>query len=99
MLFLTGSLAALYGLVFIVFGLDRTLGRLNDEILMMPVMVSRVLGFSTHLDFLVVINETAVKAGAVLASAGLFMSGFGWRKVASRGGGATAEKISADSAE
>ena len=98
MLFLTGSLAALYGLVFIVFGLDRTLGRLNDEILMMPVMVSRVLGFSTHLDFLVVINETAVKAGAVLAAAGFFMSGFGRRRIVSPGGPA-AEKISADSAE
>jgi hypothetical protein len=97
MLFLTGSLAALYGLVFIVFGLDRTLGRLNDEILMMPVMVSRVLGFSTHLDFLVVINETAVKAGAVLAAAGLFMSGFGRRRIISPGGPA-AGKNPADNA-
>jgi hypothetical protein len=97
MLFLTGSLAALYGLVFIVFGLDRTLGRLNDEILMMPVMVSRVLGFSTHLDFLVVINETAVKAGAVLAAVGLFMSGFGRRRIISPGGPA-AEKNPADNA-
>ncbi|MGH7849207.1 MAG: hypothetical protein ACREOP_02805, partial [Thermodesulfobacteriota bacterium] len=97
MLFLTGSLAALYGLVFIVFGLDRTLGRLNDEILMMPVMVSRVLGFSTHLDFLVVINETAVKAGAVLAAAGFFMSGFGRRRIISPGGPA-AGKNPADNA-
>lgn len=98
-LFLTGSIAALYGLVFIVFGLDRTLGRLNDEILMMPVMVSRVLGFSTHLDFLVVINETAVKAGAVLAAAGLLMSGFGRRKGSSRGGGTAAGSISAENVE
>jgi hypothetical protein len=86
MFFLTGSLVALYGLVYIVFGIDRTLGRINDEILMMPVMVSRVLGFSTHLDFLVVINETAVKAGVIMAAAGLLMAGFRWRKLFSRGG-------------
>lgn len=97
-LFLTGSIAALYGLVFIVFGLDRTLGRLNDEILMMPVMVSRVLGVSTHLDFLVVINVTAVKAGAVLAAAGLFMSGFGRRRIISPGGPAS-DNGPADNAE
>jgi hypothetical protein len=97
--FLTGSIVALYGLVYIVFGLDRTLGRLNDEILMMPVMVSRVLGFSTHLDFLVIINEAAVKAGAVLAAAGLLMSGFGRGKRASREVGAAPENISTDNAE
>lgn len=85
MFLLAGSLAALYGLVYIVFGIDRTLGRINDEILMMPVMVSRVLGFSTHLHFLVVINETAVKAGIIVAAAGLLMAGFGWRKLFSRG--------------
>jgi len=85
--------------VYIVFGLDRTLGRINDEILMMPVMVSRVLGFSTHLDFLVVINETAVKAGAVLFAAGLLMSGFGRGKRASGSGGVSAENISAENAE
>ena len=96
--FLTGSLVMLYGLVYVVFGLDSTLGRLNDEILMMPVMVSRVLGFSTHLDFLVDINETAVKAGVVLAAAGLLMSGFGRRKGASRGGGSPAVNDSADNA-
>ena len=50
------------------------------------VMVSRVLGFSTHLDFLVVANEAAVKAGAVLAAAGLLMSGFGRRRGAPGGG-------------
>jgi hypothetical protein len=97
--FLTGSIVALYGLVYIVFGLDRTLGRINDEILMMPVMVSRVLGFSTHLDFLVVINETAVKAGAVLAAAGLLMSGFGRGKRASGGDGSASENISTGNAE
>ena len=99
MFFLTGSLAALYGLVYIVFGIDRTLGRINDEILMMPVMVSRVLGFSTHLDFLVVINETAVKAGVVIAAAGLLMAGFGWRRFISRGGGSAAENISTNNTE
>jgi hypothetical protein len=97
--FLTGSIVALYGLVYIVFGLDRTLGRINDEILMMPVMVSRVLGFSTHLDFLVVINETAVKAGGALAAAGLLMSGFGRGKRDTDGDGASAENISAGNAE
>jgi hypothetical protein len=99
MLFLTGSLVALYGLVYIVFGIDRTLGRINDEILMMPVMVSRVLGFSTHLDFLVVINEIAVKAGVIVAAAGLLMAGFRWRKLFSRGGGSSAENISTDNRE
>jgi hypothetical protein len=98
MFFLAGSLAALYGLVYIVFGIDRTLGRINDEILMMPVMVSRVLGFSTHLDFLVVINETAVKAGVVIAAAGLLMAGFGWRKLISGRGDSPEEKKHADNA-
>jgi hypothetical protein len=62
-------------------------------------MVSRVLGFSTHLDFLVIINEAAVKAGAVLAAAGLLMSGFGRGKRASREVGAAPENISTDNAE
>lgn len=96
MFFLTGSLVALYGLVYVVFGIDRTLGRINDEILMMPVMVSRVLGFSTHLDFLVVFNEAAVKAGAAAALAGLLMAGFGWRDIFSRGGDTPVEKKHAD---
>lgn len=76
MLFLTSSLVTLYSLVYVVFGIDNVMGWLNDEILMMPVMVSRVLGFSTHLDFLVDIILFVVKAGAVIAFTGLVLSSF-----------------------
>ena len=97
MLFLTGSLVTLYALVYMVFGLDRTLGRLNDEILMMPVMVSRVLGFSTHLNILVDINEIAVKGGLMVTAAGLLMSGFRLRKGAPHAhGGGLADNTAAE---
>jgi hypothetical protein len=70
MCFLVGLLIALYGLLHIAVGFDEMLTLLNDELLLLPGMLSRVMGITTYLNIPLAIPTYLAAAGALLLVSG-----------------------------
>jgi hypothetical protein len=70
MCIIAGFLVSLYCMIYLAVGLEKMLMILNDEVLIMPVMVSRVLTFSTHLDNIVNLLVYGAYSGLILIAGG-----------------------------
>lgn len=72
-----GAILALLGLVPAVFGLERMLTATNDEMVVLPPGLSRILGITVHLDIPLELPVYMLVAGGVLAliGAGLILLG------------------------
>lgn len=66
-----GVALALLGIVPAVFGLERMLTAVNDEMAVLPLGLSRILGITTHLDIPPDLPLYMIGAGGVLLAAGL----------------------------
>ncbi|MEZ4701465.1 MAG: hypothetical protein R2834_14100 [Rhodothermales bacterium] len=70
---LTGAGVGLYGLFHLAYGFEALLSRLNDELLLLPGMVSRIMGITTHLNIPLEIPGYLAAIGAGLLATGLLL--------------------------
>jgi hypothetical protein len=72
-----GATVALMGLVPALFGLEQMLTAINDEMVVLPPGLSRILGITVHLDIPTELPVYLLVAGGVLAliGAGLILLG------------------------
>lgn len=76
---LSGAGVGLYGVFHLAYGFEALLARLNDELLLLPGMVSRIMGITTHLNIPLEIPGYLAAIGAALAVAGLvLLAGHRW---------------------
>ena len=66
-----GATTALLGLVPAIFGLEHMLTAINDEMVVLPPGLSRILGITVHLDIPLELPEYMLVAGSVLTLAGM----------------------------
>jgi hypothetical protein len=66
-----GAAVALLGLVPAVFGLEQMLTAINDEMVVLPPGLSRILGITVHLDIPIELPVYMLAAGGVLMLIGL----------------------------
>lgn len=79
-----GSFVALLGAVAAAIGLETVLTTLNEELLVLPGMLSRVLGIVTYLNIPEGLGGDALAGGALLVAVGLLVHP--WRRAVRAGG-------------
>jgi hypothetical protein len=68
-----GATLALLGLVPAIFGLERMLTAINDEMVVLPPGLSRILGITVHLDIPQELPMVMVVAGGVMMLVGVML--------------------------
>jgi hypothetical protein len=72
-----GAVVAAVGLVPALLGLERMLTGLNDELAVLPLGLSRILGITTHLDIPTALPGYLVATGVLLAAVGAGLASAG----------------------
>jgi hypothetical protein len=70
---LSGAGVGLYGVFHLLYGFEALLARLNDEVLLLPGMISRIMGITTHLNISLAIPGYLAVIGAALAASGMLL--------------------------
>jgi hypothetical protein len=64
----------LLGTVISFVGLEKSITAINDELAILPLGLSRILGITTHLEIPMALPQYIIIFGAILLVAGLFLS-------------------------
>ncbi len=78
LLLAVGAVLLALGLVPALAGLEKTLTAINDEMAVLPLGLSRILGITTHLDIPLELPDYLMAAGGVLLLLGGLLLGVAW---------------------